>query len=349
MRIETVESHFSVAIIIVGFRNPHDIIGCLRSLACANTDPTFEVFISENGGPQAFDALVAALEADDTVCVPASDAVFPAGSFAFERRLQFSLIGLDGAVRQRVSVAEMPDNLGYAGGVNAWLRPLLRVAGWRGVWILNPDTEPRPDALAELVNYAARRGKGMVGSRLILITEPERVQTRGLAWQKLRASVVAIDRYALASVEPDIDELERRLDAPSGASIYATRELIDRIGLMDERYFLYVEDLEWGCRAKKSGAVGYAHRSIVPHKGGTTIGTASRRIDRSRLSVYLESRNRILFVRKNFPLWLPWTVVMGLAHAATFTTVGAFGNLVAALRGLAAGVAGEFGKPKSYS
>jgi GT2 family glycosyltransferase len=136
------------------------------------------------------------------------------------------------------------------------------------------------------------------------------------------------------------------LDSPSGASLYATREAIERIGVMDERYFLYFEDLEWGCRAKREGRVGYAHRSIVVHKGGTTIGSAARRKDRSALSVYLSSRNAILFVKDYYPAWLPWTVVMQCVHIGAFALAGSFRNVTASFRGLAAGLASEIGKPK---
>jgi N-acetylglucosaminyl-diphospho-decaprenol L-rhamnosyltransferase len=46
-----------VVVIIVGFRNAADIVGCLRSLSLATTEPPFEVFIAENGGAAASDAL----------------------------------------------------------------------------------------------------------------------------------------------------------------------------------------------------------------------------------------------------------------------------------------------------
>jgi GT2 family glycosyltransferase len=333
-----------IPIIVVGFRNALDIEGCLRALAHADLEPSFEVFIAENGGPEAFDELVAAVVGGEPACTPAPpDPALSAPADA-KRLLRLRLPSETGAGRF-VNLAEMPTNLGYAGGVNAWLRPLMAQPGWTGVWVLNPDTRPEPDALAELVKYARERGKGLVGSRLVLMSDPGRVQTRGLAWKRLRAVTLAVDRYAPASIEPDPEDVERRLDAPSGASIYATRSLIEQIGLMDERYFLYFEDLDWGRRAKKADAVGYAHGSVVFHKGGSTIGTAWRRTQKSRLSVYLEARNKILFVKENYPGWLAWTVAVQLTRLLPFAAARAFPNVVAAYRGLAAGLAGEFGHP----
>ena len=84
-----------------------------------------------------------------------------------------------------VTIGQARDNLGFAGGTNAWMRPLLAEPGWTAVWILNPDTYPEPDALAELVDYAEKRGKGMVGSRLMIPGRSDIASSRGLKWNKL--------------------------------------------------------------------------------------------------------------------------------------------------------------------
>ena len=186
----------------------------------------------------------------------------------------------------------------------------------------------------------------MVGSRIVEKANPFVIANRGLAWRKLRAATLGVDRGGAAEVEPDSEGLESRLDAPSGASMYVTRACIEGIGLMDEGYFLYFEDLEWGLRAKKTFGVGYAYRSVVYHAGGTTIGGSGRRSDHSPLSVYLNFRNRILFVRRNFPRWLPWTVIMQVLDAVRcYALPWRPRNLGAAFRGLLAGIAGESGRP----
>ena len=245
-------------------------------------------------------------------------------------------------------VAQMSQNLGYAGGVNAWLRPLLSAPEWEAAWVLNPDTMPTPDALAELAAYAGRHAKGMVGSCIINADRKDVVSTRGLHWSRIAARAEAIGRGADPAVEPDRADIEARLTAPSGASVYVTRKLIDAIGLMDEDYFLYAEDLEWGERARRLGEVGYAHRSRVLHRGGTTIGGAGKRAARSPLSVYLLMRNKVLFVRKNHPRWLPWTVMAQPAYLAAYAATGAFANMAAGFDGLAAGLRGEVGRPDKF-
>ncbi|MGH7023390.1 MAG: glycosyltransferase family 2 protein [Caulobacteraceae bacterium] len=330
-----------IGVIIVGYRNPDDLAICLQALSAASATPSFTVLICENGGPAAFDDLVTRLSAAGAPCEgPVDEPPGPTSGFARLRQLRLS------GGHQIVLAGEAPENLGFAGGVNAWLRPLQAATDWSGVWILNPDTIPDRDALAELVAYAAARGKGMVGSRAMYVDRPDVVRTRGLTWRKLAASVLGVDIYAPASLAPDPDELEARIDAPSGCSFYVTRECLTKIGLMEESYFLYYEDLDWGLRAKACCGVGYAYRSVVPHVGGSTIGTARARSKASRLSVYLDFRNRMNFVRRNYPGWWAWTAIMALAHSARFLLSGAGGNFISALSGLRAGLMGETGRPK---
>ncbi len=332
-----------IPVLVVGFRNPADVARCLHALGRMAPEPGFAVFVCENGGAAAFDALITGLTASDGPCATDPDGriiVTP----RFVRTRQLRLRTADPIRTIAVWVAEAHENLGYAGGVNAWLEPLLGIDGWPGVWVVNPDTEPLPDALKELVAFAASRGRGMVGSRLVSHDRPDIVQTRGLAWRQWRAATMAVDRLVPAT-EPAVDAVERRLDAPSGASIYVTRDCVRRIGLMDEQYFLYFEDLDWGLRAKRLGPIGYAHRSVVLHEGGTTIGSGDTRRRRSALAAYLDFRNRLLFVRRHFACWLPWTVLLATLEILELAAIGAFSTASAAARGLGAGLLGRRGRP----
>ena len=126
--------------------------------------------------------------------------------------------------------------------------------------------------------------------------------------------------------------------------MYVTRACTEAIGLMDERYFLFFEDLDWGVRAKVSG-LGYASGSIVAHKRGTTTGSARGAANIPRLSVYLEHRNGIHFVRRHFPKTLPLRVATSLLYAARYLMCRAPRTALAALEGIAAGLRGEIGRP----
>ena len=134
-------------------------------------------------------------------------------------------------------------------------------------------------------------------------------------------------------------------DSPSGVSFYVTRSCIDAIGLMDEAYFLYFEEFDWGILAKAKSGVGYAHKSVVPHVAGSTTGTGRDRRKRSPLVVYLQNRNKIRFVRRRFPGWLPWTVLVSLLQTGEYLIYRSPTNFRIALSGVAAGLRGESGRP----
>ena len=327
-------------IIIVGFGHADDMVECLSAIAKQRGCPKFGVFVCENGGPAAFDALVKAVSGNGGPCEEAVEHADPASN-DFVRAAQLRLA--EG--KAPVTIGEARDNGGYAGGINAWLRPLLADPSWSAVWILNPDAWPEPDALAELAAYAARRGKGMVGSRLMIPGRSDVALSRGLKWNNLTARLAGIDMFAPVSPEPDPEDVERRMDSPTGPSMYVTRECIDRIGLMDESFFLYWEEVDWAVRAKAACGVGYAHRSVVPHVMGTTTGSAGGRAKRSAFSVYLGARNQLHFVRRHHPRWFLWTLFVSFVRSGEYLAVGSTRNFAAALRGLAAGLRGEKGRP----
>ena len=246
-------------------------------------------------------------------------------------------------VRAKVFVGNASENLGYGGGVNRWLRPLMSADEWPGALVLNPDTTVACDALGAVVRYANDR-KGMVTGRIALADNPARIHTRGLKWRRILASPAAVGRAEPFDSRPPAETVERAIDAPSGCFVYVTRACLQKIGLMEERYFLYCEDLDWGLRAKRIGEIGYAFEAVVYHKGGTTIGSGPKHTI-SEFATYLGFRNRVLFAHANFPAWLPWSVAVSLLRALEFGVRGRTGNMRAAARGVWDGLLGRDGRP----
>lgn len=331
-----------VAIIIVGFRNADDIVQCVHALARAAATPNFDIYICENGGRESYERLVSHLTDESCGLQELSPCEIPGGSerFLATRCLKFP------SRPSNVLIGCATDNLGYAGGINAWLRGLVQVDGWKGVWILNPDTEPAPDALAALVSRAEVGGKGMVGSTILESGRDDIVRLRGgLHWQKFSARNIAIGFNEQVGAPFDLSAVEDAMDSPSGASMYVTRSCVEKIGLMDESFFLFDEDLDWGVRAKKLGvALGYASGSIVAHRGGTTTGAATG-MSMSKLAIYLQHRNAIHFVRRHFPWTLPVRVAVSSLYALRFLANRAPKSFVAVLEGVLAGLKGETGQP----
>ena len=164
---------------------------------------------------------------------------------------------------------------------------------WPGVLVLNPDLTVAPDMLSAVVRYANNR-KAMVTGRIARADDPARIHTRGLKWRRMLASVAAVAGPSLSTAACP----PRLWSAPStllqGASCTSPAAASED-GLMEERYFLYFEDLDWGLRAKRINEIGYAFDAVVYHKGGTTIGSGPKRMI-SEFATYLNFRNRVLFV-----------------------------------------------------
>jgi GT2 family glycosyltransferase len=331
------ENH-SVAVIIVSFRTPRDVVDCLASLDMSPMWPHLDIYICENGGPAAWDVLSDAISGPEGAGDPAA-LIPPVVTPRFSRVAGFRLR----RSRRNVLVGEATGNLGYAGGINAWLVPLMEVPHWTACWILNPDTIVRPAALAALVTQASERQLGMVGSRIMMAGKEQAIHMRGLSWRPIRASPVSVGRGMSPEISPDVAMTEAELDAPSGASVYIDRACAEWLLPLDERYFLYFEDLDWGIRTQRAGfRVGHANDSVVIHRCGSSIGSSVRGSRGSTLSIYLEFRNRLLFVRTHYRRWLIWTFLMSHFYALRLLPKG---GIRPACQGIRAGVRGEVGRP----
>ena len=167
----------------------------------------------------------------------------------------------------------------------------------------------------------------------------------GGRWRALIARGFNIGMNAAGDADADTSEIERSMTYVSGASLYATRQFVEAVGFMAEDYFLYAEDVDW-CLRRGNLRLGYAHDSIVYHVHGSTIGSAADRRKRSRLSVYLDERNKLLLTRRFFVRIYPVVVFTTLALTIQYLIHGAFGNFAVALSGWVAGIRGEVGPPK---
>ena len=338
---------FRVAILIVGFRNPHDVQTCISALARSSQEPLFDIFVCENGGTEAFHRLCDALAAPQGPCIPIGSEPPDAYWSPSRRLVEIECFSLKHR-GSRVWIGCAEHNLGYAGGVNAWIERLLPISQFQGFWVLNPDAEPHPSALQALVERSVVANKGMVGSTIVSADNHDYVYCRaGHHWRKLRTSLALIGLGQSVETPIDLPAIEAALDSIAGASMYVTRACVEKIGLMDERFFLYYEDADWSFRAKMNG-LGYAPNSIVPHRGGTTIGSARLRAEKSRLSVYLESRNHLHFVRMHCSGYLPFALIVGCLHALLYLFARSPKNSRAAVEGMLAGIGGETGQPRFH-
>lgn len=167
-------------------------------------------------------------------------------------------------VHPDVFLLETGHNLGFAGGNNPGIRyAIQRSADF--IWLLNNDTEPEPDALTHLVEKAETDSQiGAVGSVLL-----NSDRTCVLAWGGGRVNRwIGYTRHAPSAKD------DAWFDYITAASMLVPRKAFEQIGLLDERYFLYWEDIEFGFRLRKNGwRLAVATQSRVTHKeNGSTAG-----------------------------------------------------------------------------
>ena len=300
-----------VLVIIVSYNSVNDIGRCFVALS-ASAFTQFRVIVNENGGSEAYAALRQALPAQ--------------------------LIG-----GQRVEIVRAPSNLGYAGGINFALRHAQPADAY---WILNPDAEPGPDALADLVERLEQGDCGAVGHDLVL-PSGKLASRAGGQWRAWSARAISIDHGSDPGLSVGAAVLEAKLDYLVGASILVSQGFLDRVGHMREDYFLYCEEIEWCLRAKLLGEkLGYAQDAEVLHRHGTSTGGGGALKYRSKLAVYLNARNRILLTRDRFPKLLPAALVLSAFHIILISCrAGAWRQLMFGLSGWWAGVKNERDRP----
>jgi GT2 family glycosyltransferase len=146
---------------------------------------------------------------------------------------------------------------------------------------------------------------------------------------------------------PDIDRIEREMDYVCGAAMLVCREFIEKVGLLDDRCFLFCEEVDW-CMRRGKYRLGYAHDSIVWHGHGTTTGASNNHAERSELSVYLGERNKLLLSRRFFPHLYPVIVLSTLMLTTQYLAKRSIANFRTALAGWAAGLRGEEGIPPRF-
>lgn len=158
---------------------------------------------------------------------------------------------LAAAVNERfpdVEVLPLPENRGFAGGYNAGIRHALQ-GNAELLFLLNNDTLLAPNALDRLVAEAQRSvGVGLVTAKIYYAADPQRIWTVG---NKLN---VFLDLSDGGDRRLDRGQWSkpRDVDFAPFCGILIKRHVFERLGLLDEGFFLYYEDMDYCRRARKA-------------------------------------------------------------------------------------------------
>ncbi|OYT15423.1 MAG: dTDP-Rha--alpha-D-GlcNAc-pyrophosphate polyprenol alpha-3-L-rhamnosyltransferase [Bacteroidetes bacterium 4572_77] len=183
------------------------------------------------------------------------------------------------------------ENLGFAGGNNIG----FNVAKGDYVLMLNNDTEVEPDFLEPLVQKMENdKTIGIVSPKIRFYHTPDTLQYVG--YDPINS--ITQRGGAKGFGEKDTGQYEEDAIASygHGAAMMVSMEVVKKVGLMADIYFLYYEELDWAHRIRDAGyKIYYVHNSLIYHKESVSTGGRV-----SPLRAYYMTRNRIMYLRRNF-------------------------------------------------
>jgi len=193
-----------------------------------------------------------------------------------------------------VEVLALSRNLGFCGGNNAGARYALE-RGARWIVLLNNDTRVEPDALARLLEAGeADPEAGVLGGTVRMFDHPDSLNSTGV---DLNLWGYGRDRdYAAPAAQvhrPAGDVL-----AVSGCFLAVRREVLERVGFLDERFFAYYEDVDFCLRvwARTPYRVRYVPGAVIYHKVSASTALASK------FRNLLQRRNQLRILARHYPL-----------------------------------------------
>ena len=197
-------------------------------------------------------------------------------------------------------VIQMGSNVGFAKAVNAGIRE----ARGELVAIVNNDVDLHTDWLRHLCAALADEQTWFATGKILSAREPEKIDgafdliaRSGMAW-----------RAGYGRKDGPLWDQPRKMQFASMTAALFRRELFTKVGLLDEDYGSYYEDVDFGLRC----ALAECHGQYVPaahawHEGSATFGAWRAE------TVEALARNQRVLARKHFPAGLSWTVFAGQA------------------------------------
>lgn len=181
-------------------------------------------------------------------------------------------------------------NLGYAGGNNLGIKS----AKGKYLFLINNDTifkDFNPQVLIQRLESSPKIG--MVCPKIRFTWDNNPIQFAGYT----PLSPITVRNRAIGFGEEDKGQYDTPHPTPyaHGAAMIIKREIIDKVGLMPECYFLYYEELDWSMIITRAGyEIWYEPASTIYHKESQTTG------QNSPLRTYYITRNRFLLVKRNW-------------------------------------------------
>ena len=189
-----------------------------------------------------------------------------------------------------IIVIRSDKNLGFAGGNNLG----IKAAHGKYLFFINNDAIlPQPSALSLLITRLESSDQiGMVCPKIRFTWGKQPIQYAGYT----PLSKITLRNKSIGFGEQDNGQYDTPHPTPyaHGAAMMVKREIIEKVGMMPECYFLYYEELDWSMMIRRAGyEIWYEPACTIFHKESQTTGQMSP------LKTYFITRNRLLFARRN--------------------------------------------------
>jgi len=224
---------------------------------------------------------------------------------------------------ERIEVLENGENLGFGAGVNR----ALATSSSPYVCLLNPDATLRDGALAELVRFMEDHPRSAIAGPRILDSDGKTAESCGEfdSWTGayLRSSAWGdwpmFERFANGSELRSWGYTsERRVDIVIGAAMLLRRSVLDEVGVFDERYFMYHEEIDLAKRVADAGyETWFVPSALATHAGqGSSRGKSVESFkQRSRRLYWLKHHGAFWYYSLNAALVGRYVLYLGLLWA----------------------------------
>lgn len=254
-----------VSIIVLNWNGREDTIECLDFLKEIDY-PNYEIIVVDNGS------------SDDSV----------------EKIKEYK--------NQRIKLLTLNSNLGFAGGNNVGIKNALE-NGADYVLLLNNDTAVEKDFLSHLIQAAEEQEPlyskkiGVLGPKIYFYDNPKQIWFAG---GKINRILTKGEMVGYGEIDRGQFNEIKETDYITGCCLLIKREVIEKIGLMWDGYFLYYEDTDWSLKARQNGwKIIVAPKAKIYHKASrsTKEGSFSYIYYHSRNGLYLAKRNGSSIIR----------------------------------------------------
>ncbi|MEN6552618.1 MAG: glycosyltransferase family 2 protein [Methanobacterium sp.] len=285
-----------VTIIIINFNGWKDTIECLESVYKVHYPYFSVVLVDNNSNDESLSKIREYCKGELKVASqyfdynPENKPIFLQEFDNDEKDINFKNLNKNDS--NHLILIKNKENYGFAEGNNVGIRFSLNNLDPEYILLLNNDTVVGKNFLDEMVKTGENeREIGILGPKIYFYDKPDVIWSAGckISWKLSRGIQIGTN-------ELDTGQFDERKEVEyvSGSAFLIKTEIIQKIGFMDDEYFLYFEETDWTLRANQAGYKSlYIPNAQVWHKVSQSGGGMSK-----PTGLYYITRNRWIFMKK---------------------------------------------------